>query len=248
MKCILLAAGYATRLFPLTKDRPKSLLPIGDGTILECIVKKIEQVAAVDHIYIVTNSRFTGQFDQWVAQYPATKKITVLNDGTTTNENRLGAIADMQFAIDLVKIDEDILVMAGDNLFDFSLTDFVAFFEKVAADCITAHELSDIDSLKRTGVIELDRRQRVENFEEKPQYPKSNLAVPPFYLYKRETLPLIKKYLEEGNNADAPGNFIPWLIKHKEVYAYQFEGKRYDIGTLESYQRACEIILGDALL
>jgi glucose-1-phosphate thymidylyltransferase len=241
MKCILLAAGYATRLYPLTKDRPKSLLPIGNSTILEFIIRKIEQVDDVEQIYIVTNERFVEQFQKWAAQYSSIKKITVLNDGTTTNENRLGAIADLAMVLEHEKIDEDILVLAGDNLFDFALEDFVKFFNNVGHDCITAHELTDCKVLQRTGVVEIDNRQCIISFEEKPQQPKSNLAVPPFYIYQRATLPLIKQYLKAGNNPDAPGNFIPWLLTQKDVYAYRFNGNRYDIGTLESYEEVCKL-------
>lgn len=244
MKCILLAAGYATRLYPLTKDLPKSLLPIGDSTILEFIIKKIEQIDCIGHIFIVTNDRFCGQFDNWVAKRQSMKKITVLNDGTTTNENRMGAIADMRFAVNVGMVDDDILVMAGDNLFDFFLTDFVDFFDRVDRDCITTHELLEPDALRRTGVIEIDEHYKVIGFEEKPPHPKSNLAVPPFYIFKRSTLPLIREYLDEGNNPDAPGNFIPWLIQHNEVYAYLFEGTRYDIGNMESYQQAVRMFSG----
>jgi len=129
------------------------------------------------------------------------------------------------------------MVLAGDNLFDFELTDFVNFCD---ADCITAHEINDTERLKRTGVIEIDENNKVIGFEEKPEEPKSNLAVPPFYKYKKETLPLIKKYLEEENEPDAPGNLIPWLIERKDVYAYIFEGERYDIGTVESYREVQE--------
>ncbi|MDR3591499.1 MAG: nucleotidyltransferase family protein [Negativicutes bacterium] len=244
MKCIVLAAGYATRLYPLTKDRPKSLLPVGGSTILEFLIKKIEQVEDITGIFIVTNERFLGQFNDWAARYRGIKEVTVLSDGTTDNSNRLGAIADIQFAICSGSINEDILVMAGDNLFHFSLNDFAGFFRQVDRDCITAHEVADHNALRRTGVIEVDEQQRVIAFEEKPLNPKSNLAVPPFYIYKQETLPLIKEYLDEGNNPDAPGNFLPWLIKRKEVYVYKFAGERYDIGTVDSYQQVCRIFGG----
>lgn len=245
MKCVLLAAGYATRLYPLTQDIPKALLPIGNSTILEFLLAKIAEVPAIDQVVIVTNSRFFTQFEKWLEQHPSKQTITVLNDGTTSDENRLGAIADLQFAIDAGALDEDVLVLAGDNLFDFSLVDFVAFFHRVGHNCITAHELTDPEALRRTGVIEIDERDRVVNFEEKPKQPKSSLAVPPFYLFKRATLPLIRNYLTEGHNTDAPGNFIPWLIQVQEVYAYRFQGNRYDIGTLESYHQAIRMMAKD---
>lgn len=235
MKCIVLAAGYATRLYPLTRNRPKPLLPVADVPILEHILHKVERVGQVDRICIVTNDRFYEQFESWLEQYDSPKEIRIINDGTTDNDNRLGAIADIRFALDHEHIQDDILVMAGDNLFDFELTDFVDFFHEVGHDCITVHELDDEEALKKTGVVEIDERGKVLSFEEKPEYPRSNLAAPPIYLYRSETLGAIQTYLDEGGNPDAPGHFIPWLITQKDVYAYQFEGSRYDIGTHESY-------------
>lgn len=236
MKCILLAAGYATRLYPLTKDKPKSLLKVGGITILEHILKKVEKVDSIDCIYIVSNDRFYNQFARWVEGYTSFKEIKVLNDLTTSNDNRLGAIADIKFAIDSENIEDDILVMAGDNLFDFELKDFETYYRKVGHDCITVHELNSTEDLRRTGVVEIDQNYKVISFEEKPKEPKSNLAVPPFYIYQKNTLNLFGKYISEGNNPDAPGNFIPWLIKYKDVYAFKFKGTRYDIGTIESYE------------
>jgi len=241
MKAIILAAGYATRLYPLTKDKPKSLLEVGDRTILEHILIKIAKVTTVDQVYLVTNHRFFEQFRTWVNGYRCPLPITVLDDGTTDNENRLGAIADLQFVIEREELDDDLLVLAGDNLFDFELSDLVAFFEQKRSDMITTHELSDLDQLRRTGVIQVNADYQVISFEEKPETPKSNLAVPPFYIYRRETLPLIREYLGEGQNPDAPGNFIPWLLRKRPVYAYKFHGKRYDIGTMESYEEVCRI-------
>ncbi len=241
MKCIILAAGYATRLYPLTKDKPKSLLEIGGITILEHILKKVEKVKMVDYIYIVSNDRFYLQFIEFAEGYNSSKKVKVLNDLTTSNENRLGAIGDIKFAIDDENINDDILVMAGDNLFDFDLNEFELFYQKVNHDCITVHELNNKEELKRTGVVEIDDCLKVISFEEKPKEPKSNLAAPPFYIYKKDTLGLFEQYISQGNNPDAPGNFIPWLIKHKDVYAFKFKGMRYDIGTLESYKKVKEL-------
>lgn len=243
MKAIILAAGYATRLYPLTKNRPKPLLEIGGKPILQYLLEKIEPLELVDEVIIVTNDRFYHQFADWVAGFVYSKKIIVLNDGTTANENRLGAIADLCFALEERQLDEDLLVLAGDNLFDFALTDFVAYYQKVRADCITAHQLDDLEELRKTGVIETNGEGRVLSFAEKPMDPRSNLAVPPFYIYRRDTIPLLKEYLQAGENPDAPGNFIPWLLKRKKVYAFRFEGARYDIGTLESYRRVNELFL-----
>ena len=236
MKCIILAAGYATRLYPLTKNKPKPLLDVAGKPILEHILEKVSKVTDINEVFIVTNDRFYSCFIEWEKGYRFPDKIHIVNDGTTTNENRLGAIADLQYTVDKMGIDDEIMVLAGDNLFDFELYDFVKFYRRKAADCISAHEINDVERLKRTGVVEVDRKWKVVSFEEKPENPKTNLAVPPFYIYKKETLPLISEYLKEGNNPDAPGNFIPWLIKKKDVYAFKFEGERYDIGTPESYE------------
>lgn len=237
MKAVILAAGYATRLYPLTRDTPKPLLKIGDKTILEHILLKLARVQEVEKLYLVTNARFYEIFKEWCAGNDFGREIKVINDNTTSNENRLGAIADLQYVIEQERLDDDLLVLAGDNIFEFELTDFVEFFREHDADSITCHQLDDLEELKRTGVVEIDEEGKVLSFVEKPAEPRSTLAVPPVYAYKRETLPLFREYLAGGNNPDAPGNFIPWLITKKDIYAYQFSGYRYDIGTVESYHK-----------
>ncbi len=238
MKCVLLAAGYATRLYPLTKNMPKSLLPVGNRTILERILEKVELVDEIDEVVLVSNARFAGQFSAFARTWRGGKRLEIMDDGTTDNDNRLGAIADLKLAVDRRGIDEDTMVLAGDNLFDFGLDDFARFFRQKKADCITSHRLEDISELRRTGVVELSEDRRVLSFQEKPAEPKSTLAVPPFYLYRRETLPLLGDYLAAGENPDAPGNFVPWLASRLPVYAFTFEGRRYDIGNLDSYEEA----------
>ena len=238
MQCILLAAGYATRLYPLTENMPKALLKLGDKTILEMVTDKIDEVSDVDTIYIVTNEKFYAQFEEWSHSYSGPKKIKVLNDHTTSNDNRLGAIGDLKYVIDSEGIDDEILVMASDNIFGFPLADFTDMYHAKNNDMICAHTIENKDDLHSMGVVELQDDGKVISFEEKPENPKSDLGVPPFYLYKKETLPLINTYLEEGNNPDAPGHFIPWLIGKKDVYAYVFDAVRIDIGTPESYYDA----------
>lgn len=240
MQCILLAAGYATRLYPLTENMPKALLKLGDKTILDMVTDKIDEVGEVESIYIVTNDKFYNHFVEWSKGYKGPKSIKVLNDHTTNNDNRLGAIGDLKYVIDTEEIDDEILVMASDNIFDFSLNDFTAMYRGKNADMICAHTIENKEDLHSMGVVELDADGRVKSFEEKPQDPKSDLGVPPFYLYKRETLPLVDEYLKEGNNPDAPGHFIPWLISKNDVYAYVFDAVRIDIGTPESYYDACD--------
>ena len=241
MKAVILAAGYGTRLYPLTKNKPKPLVEIADKPILAYILDKIKKVSVIDQIFIVSNHKFYQHYLDWKKGLNYKKNISIINDGTSSNQDRLGAIADLNFVIEQKNITDDLLVMAGDNLFDFELTDFVSFQQEVKADCITTHELDDRKRLKTTGVIEIDQNNKVISFEEKPEEPKSNLAVPPFYIYQQETLPLIKDYLQQDNNPDAPGNLIPWLLKKKDIYAFKFSGLRYDIGTMEKYKEVQKI-------
>lgn len=241
MQCVLLAAGYATRLYPLTENMPKALLKLGEKTILDMVVDKISEVKDIENIYIVTNEKFHTHFEEWQTAYKGSKKIKVINDHTTSNDNRLGAIGDLKYVIDGENIDDEILVMASDNIFGFSLNDFVADYREKGADMICAHIIENKKELHSMGVVELDNNGKVISFEEKPENPKSDLGVPPFYLYKKETLPKISEYLQEGNNTDAPGHFVPWLIGRSDVYAYVFDATRIDIGTPESYYEACEL-------
>ena len=242
MQCILLAAGYATRLYPLTENMPKALLELGDKTILDMVVDKISEVPEVENIYIVTNEKFHTHFEEWAASYKGGKGVKVLNDHTTSNDNRLGAIGDLKYVIDQEGIDDEILVMASDNIFGFSLNNFVEVYREKKADMICAHTIENKEELHSMGVVELDENGKVLSFEEKPENPKSDLGVPPFYLYKRETLPLVDRYLAEGNNPDAPGHFVPWLIGQTEVYAYVFDATRIDIGTVAAYEEAKDLL------
>lgn len=257
MTCIILAAGYATRLYPLTRDFPKPLLEVAGRSILDRIVDNALRVPRLDRIVVVTNARFASHFGEWrdrrfgaggegaaVAGAPASPPpaVRIVDDGSTSNANRLGALADLHLAVEQVDVDSDALVLAGDNLFDFELAEFAAFFRDAAHDCITAHELADVEQLRRTGVVELSDDDRVMHFAEKPPEPRSSWAVPPFYAYTRRTLrERLPAYLAQGGEGDAPGSFIPWLIQRTPVYAFRFEGARYDIGNRESYERVARI-------
>lgn len=241
MKAILLGAGYATRLYPLTKDKAKPLLEVAGKTITDHIVEKIVQVPEVDEIIIVTNDKFAHQFEEWVDQANYDMQFTVVNDGTLTNETRLGAIGDIQFVIDQLNIQDDLLILAGDNLFEFSLADFVSFAKEHDSDALAMYYEANLDQLKRNGTATFDENQTVIDFIEKPENPTYHHCVPTFYVLKESTLPLIQAYLDEGNNPDAPGNFIPYLIQQNDVKAFVFEGKRYDIGTIDSYHKVQEI-------
>jgi len=245
MQAIVLAAGYATRLYPLTKDRPKPLLKVGEKTILEYLLERFNELQIIHKVYIITNDKFYEIFLNWVSAHKTTDICTnlefdVINDGTKNNENRLGAIGDIQFVLSHRKIEDDLLVAAGDNVFTSSFKSMVNLFNEKNADVVLAHPVESLEKLKRSGVMTLDQNQRVIGFEEKPPNPKSNLMGPAFYMYKKSTLPLFDRYITEGNQPDAPGNFTAWLHMKKQVYAHVMKEQYFDIGTLDAYHRVCE--------
>ncbi len=248
MKAIILAAGYATRLYPLTRNKAKALLPIGGKPMIDYIVEQMDTVAELDEIYVVTNSRFAAQFREWAAQAQSRLPISILDDGTTSDENRRGAIGDISFVINEKQIDDELMVVAGDNFFTYSLRDYVAYFREKDCDCVCVKEWTDEKTLSQFGIALLDQDGRVLDIEEKPERPKSNMAVFAAYLYRQDTVPLFAEYLAAGNKPDAPGNFPAWLYRRKEVYAYVFEGECYDIGTPESYEEVQRLMVEGKLL
>lgn len=236
MKAIILVAGYATRLYPLTLTFPKALLPINNKPILDYIYNEIETIPEIDEVFIVTNAKFYTHFKEWQNTRFTSKRIKVINDHSTSDNDKLGAIGDLHLVIHKEKIQDDILVIAGDNFFTYKLSDFMNFYKAVQADCVCVQQQNNKDDLKRMGVAILDHNSRIINLEEKPANPKSSIAVFATYMYKKETVPLFNTYLEEGNIPDAPGHFIEWLYKRKCVYGYPFHGECYDIGTHDSYR------------
>jgi len=230
MKAIILAAGYATRLRPLTDSIAKPLLPVGGRPMLDWILDRIDDVDDVDEIHVVTNARYAPSFDDW----RTSERVTIYDDGTTTNEDRLGAIGDIRFVIERARIDDDLLVIAGDNLFDFSLGDFVDFWRgNGEASAVALYDVGDLELVKQLGVVDLDADDRVTRFVEKPEHPTSTLAATASYLYHRNHLPLIERYLAEGNSPDQPGRLVAWLHDRVPVYGYRFEGEWFDIGDKE---------------
>jgi glucose-1-phosphate thymidylyltransferase len=220
VKALILAAGYATRLRPLTDDFPKGLLPVGGRPMVDWIVDNIRE-AGIDDIALVTNARFAAMFEDWA------DGVAIVDDGTTTNDDRLGAIGDIQF----VGLDDDALVVAGDNLFDYALSELVAFWEaKGRASAVAVHDVGDRALAKRYGIVDVDADDRIVSFVEKPDDPPSTLAATATYLYSREHLRLVDAYLDEGNNPDQPGNFVAWLHRREPVYAFRFAGGWYDVG------------------
>ena len=241
MKALILAAGYATRLYPLTLDKPKALLPIAGKPILDYIVDEIETIEEIDEVIIISNHKFYPHFSKWIENKKSSLNIIVLNDNTTDDKNKLGAIGDINFAIESLGLNDDLLIMAGDNIFTFPLIDYYNAFKEKLCDMILVKELSSLSDLRRMANVETDENGIVTGMVEKPQNPKTNLAAYASYIYKKDTVPLIKKYLQEGNNPDAPGFFPSWLYKIKSIYAYKFNGECYDIGTPESYKEVNKI-------
>ena len=234
MKCLILAAGYATRLYPLTENFPKPLLKVGDKTILDWLLEDIDKSGVIDQYVVISNHKFAYHFRSWADEHRL--PIIVLDDGTESNEARLGAVRDIQFAIDELRLKDDLLVIAGDNLLDFSLTSFIQYFQEKDTTCIMRYWEKNEAKLHKTGVAEIDADGRIISMEEKPAQPKSHWCVPAFYYYTREDAHLIKKGIESGCGTDAPGSFIAWLCGQTRVYAWEMPGHRYDIGNLQSYE------------
>lgn len=242
MKCMILAAGYATRLYPLTKNFPKPLLKVGDKTILDWLVDDLATVPIIDEYIVISNHKFVEQFRDWGKT--KAQKVTVVDDGTSTNETRLGAVKDIQFAMEQLNVDDDLLVMAGDNLLEFSLVDFISFAVEKSASCVMCHEENELAKQQRTAIITVDVDRKITSYEEKPKHPKGNLAVPPFYYYLKQDACRITEALEQGCNADAPGSFAVWLSGKTNMYAYPMPGGRYDIGSVESYETVKKVFEG----
>lgn len=261
MKNIVVAAGYATRLGELTRNFPKPLLRIGSSTILGRMLDDIDPISEIDEHIIVTNHRFAPVFREWAARQSYSKPITIIDDGTETNETRLGAVCDLLLVIERLdererssgglsqdgkssnsKFSDDLLVVAADNLLFFTFRDFIAFAREKQSSCIMCHRQPSIEKLQRTGVVVLDENQRVLNMEEKPQEPKSHWAVPPFYIYKKDDLDLVRHAVENGCGKDAPGNLAHYMVDHTVMHAWPMQGPtdelRFDIGSLDTYHEA----------
>lgn len=235
MKAIVLAAGYATRLRPLTDTWAKELLPVGGKPILTSIVESIERVDAVDEVHVVTNAHKAPAFVEWAKD----RDVTVHDDGTSTNEDRLGAIGDLQFVIDRGEIDDDLLVIAGDNLFEFELSDFVDYWRsKGTASALAVRDVGTLELARRYGIVDLADDGRILDFVEKPDDPPSTLAATATYLYHRAHVPLARTYLDEGNPPDQPGRLVAWLHRREPVYGWTFDAGWYDIGDHEQLLEA----------
>ena len=240
MKNIVIAAGYATRLGELTRNFPKPLLKIGKSTILGRMLDDIDHINQIDEHIIVTNHKFAPIFEEWKSQQHYTKPITIVDDGTETNETRLGAVCDLLLAMERCHVDDDMLVVAADNLLFFSFQEFVDFAKEKQTSCIMCHQQPCIEKLQRTGVIVVDEQMRVLNMEEKPREPKSHWAVPPFYVYQKADLELVRHAVENGCGKDAPGNLAHYMVERTVMHAWPMSAGRFDIGSLDTYYEAVE--------
>ena len=238
MKCLILAAGYATRLYPLTENFPKPLLEVGGKTILDWLVDDIDTAGLVDEYVVISNHKYAHHFEAWAKT--KTMKVTVVDDGTSSNETRLGAVKDIQFAIEKLGLADDMLVIAGDNVLDFSLTQFVRYAKEKNTSCIMRYFEPQDQKLTKCGVVEIDENDRILSMEEKPAQPRSHWCCPPFYYYTREDAKLVAKGIASGCGTDAPGSYIAWLCTQTTVHAMEMPGRRFDVGNLESYNKIKE--------
>ena len=256
MKCIILAAGYATRLYPLTENFPKPLLKVGGKCIVDWLID--DCFSAADEFIVVTNHKFAGHFRRWASGWVDDEAagradsrdsslagrsagIRVIDDGTETNETRLGAVRDIQLA---VECGVDYLVMAGDNVLDFSLMPFISYARSVGTSCVMAHEETRLEALQRTAVITIDASGLITSYEEKPAAPRGHLAVPPFYYYRARDISRIPDALDDGISPDAPGSFAAWLSRKVPMHAWRMTGSRHDIGDMRSYEAVRDSYLG----
>lgn len=242
MKCILPCAGYATRLYPLTENFPKALLDIEKNKpLLNYTIEEINKIDEIDEIFLITNDRFYDIFKKWADEINNKKPIYVVNDHTTCNDDRLGTIGDLEYLINSRNIYDDLLIILGDNLFDFNLRPFVDFAQQKQAFVVGGQTENDKNLLMNLGVIEADSELRVIGFEEKPSEPKGNIKSLGIYFYPKETIPVIKQYLEEGNRPDAPGYFVSYLYPRQVVYTYPFKGTWFDIGSPSALEQVRQL-------
>ena len=237
MKAVILAAGYATRLYPLTLDRPKALLDVAGRPMVEHLLEQLQGVEGLDGIYLVTNSKFAGAFRDWATGWDGSE-VRIVDDGTVDEETKLGAIGDLELTIREAAIDDDLIVLAGDNLFSESLAPFGEFARQKNAPALGVYDVGDLEAIRRYNAIELDEDDRLTFFEEKPEQPRSTLTGIALYFYPRKSLGLVREYLEAGNNPDQPGRLVQWLYPRTPVYAWRVPGRWYDIGSAETLAEA----------
>src|SRR6185503_11690366 len=244
MKVLILAAGYATRLYPLTLTTPKPLLPVAGKPMVEYVLDNLAPIAGIDRIYVVTNARFAGHFQEWADAYRANKAkldFTIVNDGSTDDSNKLGAIGDINYVLKTQIVDDDLIVVAGDNLFSQSLEEFGELCREKKAPVLALYDVGNLEEIKKYNSISTDAAGRITFFEEKPKTPTSTLTGIALYYYPKSTLPLIRQYIADGNNPDQPGRLVQWLYPRIPVYTWTVPGLWFDIGSKETLEEANQI-------
>lgn len=244
MKALILGAGYATRLYPLTLTRPKPLLPVAGKPMVEYVLDNLAPIAGIDGVYLVTNAKFASQFEAWAAGFPAGRysfPIRIVNDGSTDDTNKLGAIGDLNLTLERERIDDDLIVVAGDNLFSEPLTGFGETCRERNAPVVGIYDVGSLDLARKYNRLDLDAGGRITVFEEKPDQPSSTLCAIALYFYPRATLPLVRRYVAEGNNPDQPGRLVQWMCQRTAFYTWQVPGLWYDIGSKETLEEANRI-------
>lgn len=240
----MLAAGYATRLYPLTLTQPKPLLPVAGKPMIEYVLDNLAPVGGIDRVYVVTNAKFAGHFQRWADSYHAAKPpfpFTIVDDGSTDDANKLGAIGDLHLVLAQERVDDDIMVVAGDNLFSATLADFGRVCREKRAPVLAVYDVGNLDEIKKYNAITMDGEGRITFFEEKPKHPTSTVTGIALYFYPRNILPLIRQYIAEGNNPDQPGRLVQWLYPRVPVYTWRVPGLWYDIGSRETLEEANRI-------
>ena len=247
MKLIILAAGYATRLYPLTLNQPKPLLAVAGKPMIEHVLDNLAPVEEIDHVYVVTNAKFAGHFQRWADSYGAGRTgvgFTIIDDGSTDDSNKLGAIGDLNLVLRQAAVEDDVVVVAGDNLFSESLGEFGRFVRERNAPVLAVYDVGDLEAIKKYNSIEVDADGRITFFEEKPATPRSTLTGIALYFYPRSSLALIRQYVEEGNNPDQPGRLVQWMYRRTPFYTWKVPGLWYDVGSKETLQEADRIFRG----
>jgi glucose-1-phosphate thymidylyltransferase len=244
MKVIILAAGYATRLYPLTQTRPKPLLPVAGKPMIDYVLDNLSTIDGIERVYVVTNAKFAGQFQEWAnarEQMEPRLAFTIVNDGSTDDTNKLGAIGDLHFVLERERVDDDLIVVAGDNLFSHPLTEFGRYCREIRAPVLAVYDVGNLDEIRKYNAITIDADRRITFFEEKPQHPSSTITGIALYYYPRHTLPLIRQYVAEGNNPDQPGRLVQWLYPRTPFFTWPVPGLWYDIGSKETLEEANRI-------
>ncbi len=247
MKVLILAAGYATRLYPLTLTQPKPLLPVAGQPMIEYVLDNLAPVGGIDRVYVVTNAKFAGHFQKWSEAYRASKSklpFTIVNDASPDDSNKLGAIGDIHLVLTREKIQDDLIVVAGDNLFSQSLEDFGRLCRQRNAPVLAVYDVGSLEEIKKYNSITLDGDGKITFFEEKPKQPTSTLTGIALYYYPKATLPLIQQYVAEGNNPDQPGRLVQWLYTRTPVYTWRVPGIWFDIGSKDTLEQANQIFAG----